>query len=134
MSSNAESDALGKLVLRLMIGVLVLFHGAAKLMNPGSLDFIKGKLTAIGVPDVIAYGVFAGEVVAPVLVVLGIFCRVAGLLIAGNMLVAILLVHTAERFSFNDSGGWALELQGLFLFGAVAIVLLGSGRLALRPD
>jgi putative oxidoreductase len=32
----------------------------------------------------------------------------------------------------NAQGGWALELQGMFLFTAVAITLLGPGRYAIN--
>ena len=38
------------------------------------------------------------------------------------------LVHGAELFATADTGGWALELQGLYLFGALAVALLGAGR------
>jgi len=43
------------------------------------------------------------------------------------MLVAIGLVHGAELFSRNQSGGLALELQGMFLLTAAALVLTGPG-------
>jgi len=44
------------------------------------------------------------------------------------MVVAILLVHTREFFTMTGSGGWALELQGMYLFAAIALALLGAGR------
>ena len=44
------------------------------------------------------------------------------------MLVAIGLVHMAELFAMTEHGGWALELQGFYLFTAIAISLLGPGR------
>lgn len=87
-----------------------------------------------GLPAFLAYGVLLGEVVAPVMAILGWQARVAGLLMVGNMLVAFLLVHTGQLFTLADTGGWALELQGMYLFGALAIVFLGSGRMAVRPD
>jgi len=46
------------------------------------------------------------------------------------MLVAIALAHTDEVFTLGAQGGWAIELQALYLFGAVAIALLGAGRLS----
>jgi putative oxidoreductase len=51
-----------------------------------------------------------------------------------NMVFAIVLVHSGELFLLTKNGGWQLELQGMFLFGALAIVFLGSGRMAVRPD
>jgi len=129
-----KNDDLGKLIMRLTVGILILLHGIAKIGNSGSLDFIAGQLTNNGLPGYIAYGVFVGEVVAPLLLIGGVYCRFAALLIICNMLFAIGLVHTEELFMLTKNGGWALELQGNFLFGAVAIALLGSGRYAIKRD
>lgn len=126
--SAAGEDA-GKLVLRLVVGVLILLHGLAKLV--GGVGFIAGLLGKIGLPAALAYLVFIGEVLAPLLLILGLWTRAAALVVAINMLVAVLLVHTGELLQRNETGGWALELQGMFLFGAVAIALLGAGRYSL---
>jgi putative oxidoreductase len=74
------------------------------------------------------HGVYVGEVVAPLLVLAGFYARVGAALIAVNMLFAIALAHGAEFFSLNQTGGWALELQGMFLLTAVALALIGPGR------
>ncbi|WP_108445400.1 DoxX family protein [Halomonas denitrificans] len=134
MLKALHNDALGKLILRLAVGGLMLFHGVAKLLNPGSLDWIGGMLQGYGLPSFLAYGVLIGEVLAPIMAILGWQSRLAGLLMAGNMLVAFLLVHTGEVFMLNDNGGWQLELQGMFFLSALALVFLGSGRMAWRPD
>ncbi len=120
------TDDLGKLVLRVSVGVLILLHGIFKLQN--GVDGIAGMLGNNGLPAFLAYGVYIGEVVGPALVILGVFTRIGALLIAGNMLVAFLLAHMQELFSLSKMGGWALELQGMFLLGAIAIALLGAGR------
>ena len=116
----------GKLVLRLALGVLMLLHGMSKLAN--GVDGIVGMVTGLGLPAAIAYGVYLGEVIGPLLVIVGLYTRVGALLIAGNMLFALLLAHRAELFTLAPTGGWALELQAMFLFGAVAVLLLGAGR------
>ncbi len=134
MLQALHNDALGKLILRLTVAGLLLPHGLTKLLNPGSLAWIGNTLAAQGLPTVLAYGVLVGEVVAPLMALIGWRSRVAGLLMAINMVIAIFLVHMGELTTFNSNGGWALELQGFYLFGAVAIVLLGSGRMAWRPD
>jgi putative oxidoreductase len=128
------SDAVGKLILRLTVGILVLFHGLSKITSDGSLDFIAGRLTGLGLPDFIAYGVFIGEVVAPLLLIAGVFSRLSGMVVVINMLFAIALMHTGDLFSLTDQGGYRLELQALYLFGGLAILFLGSGRYAFRPD
>ena len=128
-----HNDALGKLILRLTVAGLLLPHGLTKLLNPESLTGIGNTLAGQGLPTVLAYGVLIGEVVAPLMALIGWQSRVAGGLMAANMVVAIFLVHMGELTAFTDNGGWALELQGFFLFGALALVFLGSGRMAWRP-
>ena len=81
-----------------------------------------------GLPDPFGYLVYVGEVLAPLLVVLGIWTRAAALVIAINMIFAILLVHTGQLLQMSPEGGWALELQGLYLVVPIAIALLGAGR------
>jgi putative oxidoreductase len=124
-----SSTDLGKLVLRVVLGVLILFHGVSKLMHgPG---YIIGVVTAAGLPSFLAYGVYVGEVIAPLLLLLGYWTRVGALIIVINMIVAVALVHVSQFATLNDTGGWALELQGMFFGTALAIVLLGAGRFSL---
>ena len=122
-----RSDDFGKLVLRVALGVLILLHGIAKLGK--GVDGIGGMLASQGLPSVFAYGVYLGEIVAPALIIIGLFTRPAAWVIVVNMLVAIWLVHMKHLGALSDNGGWALELQGMFLFSAVAVGLLGGGRL-----
>lgn len=127
MLDNAD---LGKLIIRLTLGGLMLFHGVAKLFH--GVGFIEGQLASHGIPAFCAYGVFIGELLAPLMVVLGYQTRIGALLIAFNMLVAIALVHGHELMALGSNGGWALELQGFFLFTAIALMFLGPGRYKLK--
>ena len=123
------TDDAGKLVLRLAVGVLMLLHGIHKLLHGvDGIGGIGGMLAGMGLPTVLAYGVYLGEVVGPLLVILGLYTRLGALLMLGNMVVALALAHRAELFDIGPMGGWAIELQGLFLFGSLAIMLLGAGR------
>ena len=122
-------DDRGKLVLRVLLAVLILFHGVSKLI--GGIGPISGMLMKAGLPGAFGYLVYIGEVVAPLLILVGVFTRAAALIVVVNMIVALLLVHTRQFFTLNDTGGWALELQGMYLGTAVAIALLGAGRYSL---
>ena len=125
-----ENADLGKLIIRLTLGGLMLFHGIAKLLN--GIGFIEGELASHGLPTVLAYGVYVGEVLAPLMVILGYQTRIGALIIVFNMLFAIALVHAHQLLSLGGNGGWALELQGFFLFTAVAVIFLGPGRYKLK--
>ena len=125
-----NNDSLGKLILRLVLGGCILLHGIAKLT--GGIGGIEGMVSGAGLPSFVAYGVYIGEVVAPLMLLVGWYSRIAAALIAVNMLFAIFLAHGAQLFSLSETGGWALETQGMFLFTAVALALLGPGRYSIN--
>ncbi|MCG3143620.1 MAG: hypothetical protein HONDAALG_00975 [Gammaproteobacteria bacterium] len=127
-TAGADVEDWGKLVLRVVLGVLVLMHGIAKVI--GGPAFVMELLTKNGLPAQLGYLVYVGEVLAPLLVIIGLWTRPAALLIAVNMVTAIALVHVPELLSLSQSGGWALELQAMFLFGALAVAMLGAGRMS----
>ena len=108
---------------------MLLLHGVHKLLN--GIAPIKVLVGAHHVPEFFGYGVYLGEIVGPILVILGVFSRVGGLLISINMIVAILLAGMGSMFMLNEFGGYALELEVFYLLGGVAIVLLGAGRLGI---
>ena len=125
MNPTTQAD-LGKLVLRLTLGILVLLHGIAKLR--GGVEGIVGMLTAHGLPAALAYGAYLGEVVGPLLVIAGFYSRIGALLILVNMLFALGLAHMGQLGMLNEQGGWMLELQGMFMGTAIAVALIGPGR------
>lgn len=124
------NDALGKLLLRLTIAFLMLPHGIAKVT--GGVDPIAGMLTAIGVPGFVAYGVWIGEIVAPVMLIAGYYARVAAAVIVINMIIAIGLVHSSQLLDFTELGGFRLDAQYFYLFASLAAMLLGPGRYAVN--
>jgi len=134
MSLESLNADVGQLILRLSVGGLMLFHGVSKLMHPASLDFISGMLAGNGLPAILAYGVYIGEVVAPLMIIAGFKARLGGLILLINMLFALLLAHRGDFFSLSEHGGWMIELQMFYLLSALAIVFLGSGKFAVKPD
>ena len=124
------NDDLGKLVLRLTLGILMLLHGIAKMRY--GVSGIEGMVVNHGLPGFLAYGVFVGEVFAPLLVIIGFYARIGGLIMAFNMVVAIALAHSSQLFGIGKTGGWELELQGFFLFTAIVVALIGPGKFAIN--
>ncbi|MEM5277696.1 DoxX family protein [Cupriavidus taiwanensis] len=128
MAGSQDSQDLGKALLRIVLGVLILMHGIAKLTGDSGIGFVSKLVADVGLPAWVAYGVYIGEVVAPILLIIGLWSRLAALVVAINMLFAVALVHTKELAMLSKTGGWALELQGMFLGAALAVALLGAGR------
>lgn len=121
-----RNDDAGKLILRLAVGILILLHGISKLST--GIGGIAGMLTSHGLPAGVAYLVYVGEILAPVLMIIGVLTRPAAVVVVINMLFALFLAHSSQFFTLGKTGGWSLELQGMFLFGALAVALLGAGR------
>lgn len=121
--NNAD---LGRLLLRVTLGVLILLHGIAKIQ--GGIDGIAQGLIAIKLPGFIAYGVYVGEVVAPLMLIVGWYSRTGALLIAINMVFAIAIAHRPDLFKISEHGGYVLELQAIYLVAALALALMGPGR------
>ncbi len=125
------NESTGKLILRITLGVLILLHGIGKLSH--GIDWLDGALASAGLPGFFKYGVYIGEVVAPLAVIAGYYSRIGAWLIAVNMLFALGLVHGSELFIINpQSGGLAVETQYLFFFSAIALALIGPGRYAVN--
>lgn len=124
--NSSLTDDIGKLILRVAVGGLMLFHGVDKVQN--GIGEISGMLAGNGLPGFLAYGVYVGEIVAPLLILVGWYTRPAAAVLAFNMVVAVLLAHRGDLFSLGDHGSYALELQSFYLLGAIAIALFGSGR------
>ena len=125
-SAPRSTDDLAKLLLRVVLGLLILCHGIAKLK--GGPGFVLDVVSKAGLPPAVGYLVYVGEVVAPLLLVIGLFTRLAALVVAINMIFAVFLVHTGQIFTMAQTGGWALELQGMYLASALSVALLGAGR------
>ena len=130
MNVNFEkNNDVGLLILRVFVAGLMLFHGIAKVFH--GVSFIEGQLTSVGLPAFIAYGVYIGEVIAPIAMIVGFRTRLASVIFAFTCVVAILLVHSVDIFSLNKHGGWAIELLALYLFGSVALFFTGAGKYAI---
>ncbi|MDQ3206203.1 MAG: DoxX family protein [Pseudomonadota bacterium] len=126
----ATQNDLARLLLRVTLGVLILLHGISKLQD--GIGGIEGMLESRGLPGELAYAAFIGEVLAPLMLIIGFYARVGAVLVAINMVAAIYLAHMGELGSLNSHGGWAIELQAMYLVSAIALALVGPGRYAIN--
>ena len=122
----------GKLLLRLTFGILMLFHGIAK-VNHG-VDWIYALLETKGLPGFIAYGAFIGEIVAPIFIIIGYFTRPAAMVYAVNIIVATILVGLGKFFTLTQVGAWGLEIETIYIMAGFCIMFLGAGKFSLSND
>ena len=119
----------GLTVLRIVVGMVFLVHGLQKLLVMG-FGGVAGFFGSLGVP---APGLFAVlvtlvEVLGGLALILGLLTRLAAILLALDMLVAILTVHLPNGF-FVNNGGYEFPL--VLLASCVALAVAGAGEGAL---
>ena len=119
----------GAALLRISLGVMWIAHALLKLLVftlPGTAQFFESA----GFPGMLAYPVFAAELIGGVALVLGVYARQVSLALVPVM-VAATSVHVANGWLFtNPGGGW--EYPVFLTLASVALWLLGDGALALR--
>ncbi|RDU60956.1 DoxX family protein [Helicobacter marmotae] len=117
---------IAKLLLRLCVGGLMLFHGIYKIMH--GIGGVEGMIESRGLPGVLAYGVYITEVLAPLMILVGYQVRIAAIIEALGMLVAIYAAVGFDIFALNAHGAWVIEPQLLFLLPCITLALIGGGR------
>lgn len=120
------------LLFRVSIPFTMLIYGIDKITN--GTGFIGSLLDAYNLPSFFVYGVFIGEIVAPLMLVLGYRSRLAGLLFAFNCLLAILMAQIQHIFTLNQYGGWTLDLLFIYLVAGVAFYFSGAGKHAISTS
>jgi len=116
----------GILFVRIATGGLMFLHGIHKVIH--GHDAIQGMLKEKSLPAILWLGVPVCEVIAPILVILGVFTRFAGLLIALVMVASIFLAYGLQGFALTDYGGLTAELNVYFLLCGIALFLSGGGK------
>lgn len=118
------------LVLRLALGILFLAHAGLKIFvfTPAGTAGFFGSL---GLPGWLAYVTIVWEVVGGLALILGVWSRIAAILLIPILLGAIFTVHGPAGFFFtNPNGGW--EFLALWIVGLLAVALAGDGAYALK--
>ena len=107
-----SNDNLSKIFLRIAIAFLAM-HGIVKMA--GDLSWYKDSLVNIGLPSFLWIGIPFCQIIAPLCILLGIF--------------TIILGHPNDVFSINqESGGFVLELNYVFMLVALSLFFSGSGK------
>ena len=125
-----QSYDLGKLLLRLLVGMMIMFHGIDKLID--GIAGVKSLVVSAGLPEFFAYGVYIGEIIVPIFIILGLYARMASVVLALNMAMAIFLAYGTSLFDLGKHGAPAAELPLIYLVLSIVIFLIGSGRYAVN--
>lgn len=116
----------GLLALRLGIGVSIFFHGLPKIMGgPDSWEAVGSAMSHLGIqfaPTFWGFMAAFAETIGGIALALGVFLRPAALLLATNMIVA-LVMHVSRGDGFLKYGH-ALDLLIVF----AALFIIGPGK------
>jgi putative oxidoreductase len=111
-------------VLRIVVGAVLLAHGAQKVFVFGHAG-VTGAFAGMGVPlpALSAAVVAAVELLGGIALVVGFCTRLAAALLAIDMLGAILLVHARNGFFLPTGAEFAVTLLG----ATAALAIAGGG-------
>ncbi|HEX3485597.1 MAG TPA: DoxX family protein [Micropepsaceae bacterium] len=136
-----SNEDLGKLVVRLTVGILIVFHGLALATGDAG---IPNNLVRWGLPADLKWIGFLVEFGGGLGMILGVYARLSGFLLGVFMVIALIMAHVglmgAQNHLFmvanNPAGNhwdhYFLETQMFYLLGGFAVALLGAGRYGLN--
>jgi putative oxidoreductase len=129
-------DDFSATVLRVVLGIAFIPHGAQKVFGLfggyGPSATIQG-FSKMGIPPALTVVIMAAEMGGAILLILGLFTRLAALGIGCVMVGAVLLVHGKVGFFMNWSGkqlGEGFEYHLIVLAVVVALLVKGGGALS----
>lgn len=116
---------LGLLFLRIAVGLPFIAHGLQKLMN---IEGTTGFFSSIGLSPMFVYVVGGAEVIAGLMILLGLWAAIGGWIVSLIMAMTYILVKSKANFL----GGYEIDM--VFFFSGLAIAMLGSGRYSIKKD
>jgi putative oxidoreductase len=116
---------LGSLALRLALALSIIYHGYQKIFTPDGLHHFAHMVATLGLPGWLGYVSAFTEFAGGILILFGLFTRVAAIFVTVNMLVALFAV--AIHHGYNSYSYVAA-------LAAIAIMLVFSGGGALSLD
>lgn len=118
-----RAQPLALMVLRVALGVIIFAHGYAKFF--GGMHHHVQFVRSLGAPGWLAYVSAGVEFLGGLLILLGLFTRIASVLVLINLLVAIFKVNLHQGLV----GGYEFPL--ICAAAAFALIFYGSGPISL---
>jgi len=118
LKQHFHSPRLGLFIIRLVAGSIFISHGIAKLHN---MEGTTAFFASLGFGAFLAWVVALVELIGGISLILGVFTKVFGALLAAVMIVAIIKVKIASGFG-------KAELELLLLAASVSVLFSGCGR------
>ncbi len=117
---NENIVSMAALFLRLGVGIMMLVHGIPKLQMLFSGDIQFPGVMGLN-PTLSLVLAVISEVLCSILLLIGLFTRIAAIPLIITMLVAVLIIHGSDPYAMK-------ELGLFYLLAYVVIFFLGSGK------
>ena len=114
----------GSLALRLALALSVIYHGYQKAVPHNALHHFTQYIAALGFPGWLGYVSAITELVGGILILFGLFTRVAAIFLTVNMLVALFAVAIHQGY---NSYSYVAALAAI----AIMLIFTGGGALSL---
>lgn len=128
-TAPSAASSLGLLVLRVVVGFVFTAHGAQKIFEytlPGTIGSFAGM--GVPLPEIAAPVVAFVELIGGILLALGLFTRPVGILLAVDMVVALVAVHLPAGLWVGEGGYEFVAVLGV---AGLALAFTGAGRFSL---
>ncbi|MEO7314785.1 MAG: DoxX family protein [Ginsengibacter sp.] len=112
----------GMLVLRVVLGILVISHGYAKLISFNKLQHTFMNFMGLGSTVSLTLIIFA-ELFCSVFLILGLFTRFAVIPIIIGMFVVVFMASNGDIFGPGEKGM-------MYLAASITILFCGPGRIS----
>ena len=126
MPPTIQRLSTGYHLLRLGLSSLLLLHGGQNWV--AGVDRLAGHAVQSGWPAAVAYLAYAGELLAPLLLLANRWVQFAAGVVVVHMLVLTTMTHGFPWGGLKAQGGWVLELQALYVLCAIALGLMAPRR------
>jgi putative oxidoreductase len=125
-------------IARITLGIIFFGHGAQKMLGwyggPGLASSMRTFTEHLHLPSALAFLVIAGELFSGIGLIVGLFSRIAALVIALTMVGAIATVHFRFGLFLNWLGqqkGHGIEYHLLAIALALVVAVKGAGAFSL---
>ncbi len=122
MMHRFHNPSAGILLIRVALAAAFIFHGWAKVAN---MEGTIGFFASIGIGTFFTYVAAYTELLGGIALLLGVFVRYAGVLLAITMAVAICVVHWKSGFNIMQGG---YEYAFTLMMASLAMVAMGAGK------
>lgn len=117
----------GLMILRVVLGIAFAVHGWSKLS--GGVDGVAGFFGSLGIPApaLIAWVVTIVELVGGIFLIVGFLTQIVGILLAIDMVGAIIYAFISRGAPFIEQGSITWEKEAVFGAAALCLALAGPG-------